>query len=388
MQEAKQNLTSLPVLSAGGWLERIWQPALVAAVIYIVYVSIVALRLENPFQLVSLGTDFAPAGLQAYTVDGEGYDGQFSFYIARYGWQAEPYLDVPAYRFQRILQPTLAGLVSFGDDGALLLALITINGLSFVGIVVLMAWWLRHFGFSPWIAVAVSMSAPLFAATRILTTEAPAYALALLTVTLVLHHRYGWGVLALALAGLTKEPTLLFAIPLAFFVWRRRSMLSGAVWFVLACAPYGLLQIVLYSMLGEFGAGSGGQYASGFELIPYNGLFRIFAYLDTPLGPRLIFTFVLMFVTVAVPSLLAIAGIVNDYLRRKADIWTYLLMSQVLIIPFTPFSTFAETWGMFRFITGSVIIALLYAAARGYRRAVLYSAFWMVTLILLLGADF
>ena len=57
----------------------------------------------DPLDLVQIGTMFSE-GKQNGT---EGYDGQFVYYIARNlnPHQVKDYLDVPAYRYQRILLP-------------------------------------------------------------------------------------------------------------------------------------------------------------------------------------------------------------------------------------------------------------------------------------------
>src|SRR5215470_10417160 len=47
----------------------------------------------------------------------EGYDGQFTYYISADPLNAAPRLDVPAYRYQRILQPALVRLFAVGQEG-------------------------------------------------------------------------------------------------------------------------------------------------------------------------------------------------------------------------------------------------------------------------------
>ena len=85
------------------WLRPWW----IVAVVGLVYMAVVVTSAGgDPLALATLGTRFSegdPGGT-------EGYDGQFSYYIARdplNGWQ---HCDVPAYRYQRILYPLLGRL--------------------------------------------------------------------------------------------------------------------------------------------------------------------------------------------------------------------------------------------------------------------------------------
>ena len=66
----------------------------------------------DPLALARLGTQFS----QGDPNGTEGYDGQFIYYIARdpAPERVAGYLDVPAYRYQRILLPLLARLLALG----------------------------------------------------------------------------------------------------------------------------------------------------------------------------------------------------------------------------------------------------------------------------------
>src|SRR5690606_40616249 len=80
----------------------------------------------SPLALVTLGTRFSDGDLQGETGT-EGYDGQFVYYIARDPGDAERFLDVPAYRFQRILLPILGRVLAFGQNDLLPWSLLLIN---------------------------------------------------------------------------------------------------------------------------------------------------------------------------------------------------------------------------------------------------------------------
>ena len=62
-----------------------------------------------------------------------GYDGQYAYYIARDPAHAAGCLDVPAYRYQRILLPVLGRVLALGNTDAIPAAFVLINLVALVG---------------------------------------------------------------------------------------------------------------------------------------------------------------------------------------------------------------------------------------------------------------
>ena len=92
---------------------RTWiRPWIIVTVLCLIYTVFTVIQNGgDPLALVTIGTRFSegnPTGT-------EGYDGQFVYYIARDPSTATQYIDVPAYRFQRILLPMLARFLAFGQ---------------------------------------------------------------------------------------------------------------------------------------------------------------------------------------------------------------------------------------------------------------------------------
>src|SRR3990170_3622248 len=56
-----------------------------------------------------------------------GYDGQFTYTIATDPAGGVPFMDVPAYRYQRILYPMLARVIGLGQADSIAWALILVN---------------------------------------------------------------------------------------------------------------------------------------------------------------------------------------------------------------------------------------------------------------------
>lgn len=140
---------------------------LLVAAFYIAF-TLVALALHgwDPMWFVWIGERYAeldPAGRT-------GYDGQFVYYIARYGTDALAHLDSPVYRLQRILYPAIVRLASFGATSFVPWVLVIINLAAIVISTYLLAVWLDDQSLSPWYALMASMYVGMFLAyTRDLT---------------------------------------------------------------------------------------------------------------------------------------------------------------------------------------------------------------------------
>jgi hypothetical protein len=147
-----------------------------------------------------------------------GYDGQFSYYIALDPSRAHDYIVAPdsaSYRYQRILYPMLARGLALGQRGAVPWALMIINWLACGGGVLALAAWLRRRGASPWFAAVYGLFPGMIVAIQLDLTEPLAYGLVALAIYLFdFGGRRGVAAsaVAFALAALTRETTLVFAI--------------------------------------------------------------------------------------------------------------------------------------------------------------------------------
>jgi hypothetical protein len=75
-------------------------PTLLVVTVCLIYVlGVLISAAGNPLAFALLGTRFSEGDPQG----SEGYDGQFAYQIALRPLDAASYLDVPAYRYQRIL---------------------------------------------------------------------------------------------------------------------------------------------------------------------------------------------------------------------------------------------------------------------------------------------
>jgi hypothetical protein len=235
----------------------------------------------------------------------EGYDGQWVYHIAVNPITSPPHLDVPAYRLQRILLPVLAHLLAFGQPALIPWTLLVINLVAFAGGMIMLERLLAAEGASRWWALIYGLSAGILMSVRLSLTEPLAYGLVLAAIWLERDGHPWQAAIAFALAGLAKEPALIFV--LGYMLWMllerrwRDALRIGAV----AWAPYLLWQAALYLWLGEIGTGPGGGLRTPFEMIPFMGFVRI--YTETGSLPVFLAFAALNIPTVILPSLWGIA---------------------------------------------------------------------------------
>jgi len=354
------------------------RPWMLVLILCLLYVAFVLIRNQgDPLALVTIGTRFS----QGIADGSEGYDGQFVYYIARDPATAAQYLDVPAYRFQRILLPLLGRALAFGQPSLITWTLLIINLISLAGGTWLLENLLVRQEVSRWYALTYGLTVGIFASVRLSLSEPLAYALVLGGLTLANRERWGWSAVVFALAGLAKETTLFFAAGYTLYLLVGRRWRTAIGFSAVSMVPFILWQLILRNSLGTFGIGSGGALATGFEVIPFAGVARILT--DTPPKSRaglvLIFSAILI-PFVIVPTVWALWRCWVDLRKRAWTAYTYLLFANAIILPFVPFSTYREPLGILRFIVGLQIALMLYAAQGKRTRALRNSTIWIVTI--------
>jgi hypothetical protein len=361
-----------------------WRPWHIVGAVAVFYVSVTLARFGgDPLAFATLCPD--PQRIAAGRC---GYDGQFAYAIAVDPDGSASRMDVPAYRYQRILYPVLARVVGLGQAGLIPWALILINLIALLaGTAILEAILVEH-GANRWYALAYGLFAGALMPVRLDLTEPLAYALALGGVWSARRGRCLLTGVLLALAALTKETTLLLAAGIVAAHLAQQAAHRAATSVrcapaiaVIAVAPFAIWQFVLRVQFGQFGIGSGGALGTPFEFVPLRGWWSI-AWID--LGAFAIISLIVLPMAIA-PALLGLWATLRDFARRRLDLPAWLLFFNAAIVLFTPQSTLREPLGMARLIAGLVVSALIYAAARGSRRGLNYSLLWIATLALALN---
>lgn len=347
--------------------------------VLLVALSFLAYRLANrgwdAIGIAELGTLYRDGDPQG----SEGYDGQFAYYIAT---SPAPHavsqrLDVPAYRYQRILYPLLARLLAFGQEDVIPWTLIGVNlmahmvGASFLcrylifkGIA---ARYLLIYGL--WVGLLVGIGADLY--------EPLAFSLVVAGWTLKERGKDGWGYLFLGLALFAKETSLPFWLAAAISdTVRKRGFKDLGIAYSPAAA-FAIWQGWLWLQFGQMGLISGGANATPFEWLPYAGFFKIagsslkvFALFLVIFGP-----------TIILPNLWGTVASIKKLLHKPEHAQAWALLLNALLITALPLSTFREPLGLLRTASGLVLAVILFSAAEQLKRPLNYAMFWPALLV-------
>ena len=371
------NMRAKAILNKKHW--KLAGPALLTFGVSLLLVAgVIFLSGGDPLTLARLGTRYSEGDLQGT----QGYDGQFVYYIAR-DWNpttVSGFLDVPAYRYQRILLPALAHIFSGGNPalipwGLAILGVISHTLGTWVVTILLVRWKIN-----PWYALVYGLWVVFWGAIRLDLPEPLAYALvaaALLSIENE-HHRRGWVFYGLAIFA--KEVTLIFVAAQGLVYLLRKEWLRATGLAIVAVFPFLLFQLWLWQVFGVPGIGSGGAMATPFERIPLMGLWKIGEYS---------MVYLLAMSIVFIPSLVAPAlwGIwlaVKQLHQRSSDALTFALGLQAIVLLFLPFSTFREPGGVVRYACGLVLAVLLLTARDRHQRILRYTPLWIVLYVFLL----
>jgi len=343
-------------------------PTFVVIIVCLLYALGVLISASgDPLAFVLLGTRF-----------NEGYDGQFAYYIALRPLEATPYLDVPAYRYQRILYPLLARSLALGQPALIPWALIAVN----VAAIGLGTWatelLLMDLGVSRWYALAYGLYGGQLLALRTDLNEPLAQALVQWAMLAWVRERRWWAVAAFGLAGLSKETALIFMAAYILYSLQRRAW-RWVVGLGVGAIPFAAYQFLLWARLGGVGIGSGGAGATPFSLIPLGGWLAI---AQVKLAAFLVISLIVVPMSV-LPALAGMALSSRDLLRGEDHPFVLSLLLNSVAIMFLPASTFREPAAMLRLTQGLAASMLLYGGLRRSSRILTYSFLWLATNILL-----
>lgn len=357
----------------------VYWPLLVVLIVSIGYVAYRLAKYElDPVGIAEIGTKFSQADPEGT----EGYDGQFAYYVAM---EPDPSkvvdkLDVPAYRYQRILYPLIARVFALGNPDWIPWTLILINLLSLWFVTWMMIRYLNQIDVPGRYVLIIGLWAGLVVGIGTDLYEPLAFAMVVASWYARLNQRSRLGYLLLSLALLTKEVMIAFWLAAALAdIWKNR---TRADWIAIL-APGGIFllwQAWLWGQFGSPGITSGGAMATPFELFPFFGFIRI-----GTVSWKVLLLFSLFFgPTIIVPSIWGTLSSLKTLLNRKVDATGLALLINSLFLVFLPFSTFREPSGLLRVATGMVFAILLYAGHFRLRRVLNYSMFWIFLLVILI----
>jgi hypothetical protein len=312
----------------------------------------------------------------------EGYDGQFAYYIAINPDPNEVFtqLDVPAYRYQRILYPFLARIVGLGNPDFIPWTLIAVNMIAHLAATSILCRFLSENGlpskyaliYGLWVGIILGIGADLY--------EPLAYAFLVATLYFREQAKFVRSNIFLLLALFTKETAIPFWIAFVFTDLLKRKPVKSVFQTFLPGLVYGFWQFWLFIQFGTFGLTSGGAMATSFEFIPYGGFIRI-----ANAGADVFLLFLVIFLpTIILPNLWGTLDSVRKLLGGDLSYVNIAMFFNTLFITFLPFSTFREPLGLLRVATGLITVFLFYATYNKQRRQLNYGMFWIFLLVILI----
>jgi hypothetical protein len=350
----------------------ILRPSLVVGVMYLVLLAVFStVHGYQALDFVHLGTVWAE-----HDPDGTwGYDGQFYYQIAKDPFGAAGFMDNAPIRYQRIVYPLLARLLSLGQPAFIPYALLFINWASIVLGVELLSRLLRAYRLNRWLSLAYGLYFGQAAGFAFDTTEPFAFTLVCSAIWLWHRKRANRAALLFGLAALAKETAVLFAIGyLVFFLLQRewREAVRVVAWGIL---PLACWLVTLWLIFGETGV----AFTPPFERVPFYG---IFFYSQAPRK------FCLLLLLMFVPTMGAwiLAGM--ELLRRQSHPLLFAWLANIALITFLSRFSYIELNSCGRNSIGLVLAGVAYGAAARNKPILLASQFYIFTFLVYLGGVF
>ena len=322
--------------------------------------------------LIRVGTRYSEGDIHG----SEGYDGQFNLFIALDPKpdRVRTKLDVPAYRYQRIILPLLARSVAFGDPKIIPWAIILLPLLGQLMGTIFVYLIMKFYNVPTIYTLVYGLGAGFLLSIRLALPEPIAFGLVAGALYFYLLKKYPLSYIFMACAFFTKEVTVIFGGALFLSLLANRKINQSLLLFLIAFLPFGLFQIWLYCTFGEFGMGSGGAMATSFEVIPFMGLIRIAKY-SLVYFLAMVLTF---FPLVILPSVWGVFVSIKEMLQKNWDPIGIALLLNSVVMFFLPFSTYRETGGILRFSCGLTLAVLLFSAKFRMEKIIKYTPFWIV----------
>lgn len=324
---------------------RLVRPAFVVACIYLLFIGLDSLlHGHNALYYVHIGPRFSlhiPGAAP-------GYDGQFYYYIARDPLHATPFLDHPAYRYQRIVYPLLVAILSLGQVNLIPYMLLLVNFIAIVLGTELLARLLIKQHLSPWFSLAFGLYFGQAIAFIFDTTEPLTYLFICLGLALLTWRRSTVAALCMGLAVLSRETAILFPLGYLVVYLLQKRWQDVRRFLLLSIAP----TIAWYMVIGLLFNTISLTTAPSFQLIPFQGLF-FFSNDPHRFWPLIILMFI--------PTLLSWLLLAKEVLqhRWKSASWLIWLFNLVLVSYMSPLS-YVELVSAGRLSTGLVLAMLFH----------------------------
>ena len=296
----------------------------------------------------------------------EGYDGQFAYLIALDPIGAVDKMDVPTWRYLRILYPLIAWVISFGGNPSLVpWALIGINVISAAAATILLGKLIHRRGHSPWYALALTCFVGMFFSVFMDLNEPLSVAFILLAIDRYEEDRFFLSLVFFAFAALTKETAIIF--PIGLGVWLALSRNWKKLFYLIAIS---LLPWALWVIIVRYWTGTSATWILGLvRLVPFSGLG----------GIRSLSLFIFSIIWILGPMVLLVWVIASDLRTRQWSWESWVVVGNMLFIAIQPSVSWNDLIALYRYIVPFVAISLIYTASRNSRVFRILSINWSMS---------
>lgn len=311
-----------------------------------------------------------PTDIPAEQTWGVGYDGQQAYAIALSPCQPSNALDHAAYRYMRVVYPSMAFILSLGQPAVLPWSMLLVNLLSGAASAGLLAFLLERRKAPAWPALFVVLTFAYWIGVRLDLNEPLALCLALAGLAAHEKERRGLSIAAFVLAGLTKEAALVFPLAVAasecFRQRRWRPLGAGLV----PLGTYILWAVFLQIWLGESPFGT---RQSHLRLLPFAG----FSALEGREARLMLVLWVIL--PAVVLGLLALYDLLVR--RETSSVEAWLVLGNVALIASLPDLTWFDPLAVLRMSVGLMMTGALLLAVRWRRGLPFAAALWGPSLL-------
>jgi len=350
------------------------RPSIIMALFYIFYVIGQLSTLNyDPKSFIFIGTQWLnndPRG-------NIGYDGQFFYYIAKYLFNTPLHMiDIPSYRFQRILYPLLIRIFSLGQVNLIPWVMIFINiGAIVIGTEVLDRL-LRLKGLNPWYSLVYGLFIGQLWSVRRDLSEPLACMFVLLAVYSYARKAPLRSAILFSLALFSKETTILFVAGYIAYFLMHRKFKSGISFAILTLVPFALYQLFLRDLFGKFGIIGVGMYNP--TILPFYGIYQNVVKTTHPIQlPELLN----MIFLIIIPSILSWGiAIVNLLKKRKVKPEILYLLLNTFYLTFLPTFSYVEIMAYARLAMQLVSAFILFSIMTKNQRLLNFSLLWILPL--------
>lgn len=340
---------------------------------------------DNALAFAYIGTRFSE-GISADDGGTIGYDGQFAYFIARDGAEAIPYLDGATLRYQRILYPLTARVLSFGQADLVPWALLLINIIAFSVSAGTLAYLLTEYDVSAYYALIYTFWIGNLFAIRLDLNEPLCFTLALFAIVAYQKEQYRWTIFLLILSTLTKELGLVIAGGLAFHAFFQRRIRWSLLIFG---APLGAFLLWWGVMKAWLGTLPTIYPAAKLHLIPFEGMFSILtAHPDLSDAERGI-QFGLTVLIVGLPALvLLLLGLWRIWKSREITMTNALILACSGFVITMPDVSWQDQVAVYRVAVPLVVAGILFIGEWYPNRLKWLASLWIpVVLMIFLMSD-